>query len=498
MKLKNLHGSLALLGILLSTLTTASQAQQSELGCNPAWSIVPTPNLGSGNNALAHVTVIDPDDVWAVGNAEAGANRNTLALHWTGSSWSLVPSPNGPNPINYLIGVAGSAGNDVWAVGYSSTANQNGQSFTLIERWNGASWGRVASPNAPFPGPFPVSNELYDVAVVSANDAWAVGRTYNVSGGQPLTLHWTGASWTVVRNPDPGLFGVLNAVAAVAADDVWAVGTHYVEGIQRSLIEHWDGTRWQIVPSPNVGTFHNNFLGIHATSSDDVWVVGYHQDVSSQNYQTSILHWDGAGWSVVPSPNENTFNNYLFDVSATSASDAWAVGFYDTGSALLTMAQHWDGSQWTIATSPNPGTFINEPVGAAAASPTDVWATGQFFDGFAFRTYSQRYACPPQQPTMHVGAIVPRLAETRVGARVTIEDAAEAPVPGAVVTVEVTLPNSSKLTRTGTTDSLGRANVAVPRSQSGLYTFTVTGVAKAGFLYDPSANEETSDSIVVP
>ena len=144
------------------------------------------------------------------------------------------------------------------------------------------------------------------------------------------------------------------------------------------------------------------------------------------------------------------------------------------------------------------GDGLNEPFGVAVVSPTDVWATGQTFDGFAYRTYAQRFACPPQQPTMHVASIDPRLGETKVIARITIEDGDGSPVPGAIVTVEVTLPNASKLTRTGTTDSLGQATVAVPRSQSGLYVFTVTSVAKTGFTYDPSANEETSDSIIVP
>src|SRR2546430_11599041 len=41
--------------------------------------------------------------------------------------------------------------------------------------------------------------------------------------------------------------------------------------------------------------------------------------------KTLILHWNGTTWAHVPSPNPASFNN-LTGVTATSASNAWAVG----------------------------------------------------------------------------------------------------------------------------------------------------------------------------
>src|SRR5262249_51230748 len=122
-----------------------------------------------------------PSDIWAVGSFTSGASRFTLAEHWDGQRWSVVPSPNSADPINWLIGVSAAAPTDVWAAGFSSTAAQNGQSFTLIEHWDGASWIRARSPNAVLPGSQPSSNELFSVAAVSASDAWAVGHTFNFS-----------------------------------------------------------------------------------------------------------------------------------------------------------------------------------------------------------------------------------------------------------------------------------------------------------------------------
>jgi hypothetical protein len=94
--------------------------------------------------------------------------------------------------------------------------------------------------------------------------------------------------------------------------------------------------------------------------------------------QTSILHWDGAAWSVVPSPNVNQRNNYLFAVSGVSADDAWAVGFYDTGSELRTLTEHWDGTTWSIVRSPNAGEAIDELYDVAVLGPEKAWAVGSF------------------------------------------------------------------------------------------------------------------------
>src|SRR4051794_17464711 len=50
-------------------------------------------------------------------------------------------------------------------------------------------------------------------------------------------------------------------------------------------------------------------------------------------------------WSLVSSPNAGNSLNYLRDMVAISANDAWAVGRYTTltNSSYKTMIQHWDG-----------------------------------------------------------------------------------------------------------------------------------------------------------
>src|SRR5207249_2791426 len=97
-------------------------------------------------------------------------------------------SPNPGSMFNNLMAVSTVSTNDVWAVG--SYRNSGGPDQTLVEHWNGTQWTVVPSPNSE-----PSYNYLFGVAVVAANDVWAVG-TYNGYGGRTLILHWDGAQWS--------------------------------------------------------------------------------------------------------------------------------------------------------------------------------------------------------------------------------------------------------------------------------------------------------------
>ena len=93
------------------------------------------------------MTCASASDCWAVGSYNTGSNYQTLIERWNGSSWAIVTSPNTfPALDNVLEGVTCvSAAADCWVVGYNVTTDNIFQ--TLIERWDGASWAIVTSPN---------------------------------------------------------------------------------------------------------------------------------------------------------------------------------------------------------------------------------------------------------------------------------------------------------------------------------------------------------------
>jgi hypothetical protein len=122
------------------------------------------------------------------------------------------------------------------------------------------------------------------------------------------------------------------------------------------------------VASPNPGgTKSNNdsgLFGVSAHSATDAWAVGYYTNPTTFADETLVLRWNGTSWRRVPSPNpsgaaDHTHDNVLRGVSAISSTDAWAVGGYNDPSFSIpaneTLVLHWDGTNWTKVPSPNPG-----------------------------------------------------------------------------------------------------------------------------------------------
>jgi hypothetical protein len=329
------------------------------------------------------VATLSARDVWGVG-ATGNSPFATLSEHFDGSSWTAVATPNTPRLSNALIDVAAVAPDDVWAVGSSSTSIEpDARQFTLVEHWDGSAWSIVRSPNPQpdFGAGNPVNNVLTGVAAFGQDDVWAVGESSDANsiGSRPLVEHWNGTRWTAVPVPHPGRFGRLRSISGVSADDIWAVGDRESTGNQVSLIEHFDGNAWSKIKSPNVGPFVNTFTRVSATSATDVWAVGFHLAVFGANEvnQTSVLHWNGRKWSVVESPSVNQQNNFLDGVVGTSATDAWAVGFFDTGTAFQTLIEHWNGSAWAIVSSPNTEAPINELLDIGVTGNGTLWTVGQ-------------------------------------------------------------------------------------------------------------------------
>lgn len=251
------------------------------------------------------------------------------------------------------------------------------------------SWQNVNSPNVS--GATPINNELLSVVAVSENNAWAVGWSQDPTGPpyvkHTLIQHFNGNSWIIVpsANPTNDTVSVLYSVSAVSANDVWAVGSSHNGTLpSRTLIQHWDGTQWSIVPSPNPDSQLNELRGVVAISASNVWAVGYRGGTRNETpLETLILHWDGASWSQVASPNVSGGANELSGITAISSNDMWAVG--SAGGAPLAM--HWNGNAWNIFPMRVTSGLSSERLTAVAGSSSnDVWAVGQGKGFFTNRT----------------------------------------------------------------------------------------------------------------
>jgi len=132
---------------------------------------------------------------------------------------------------------------------------------------------------------------------------------------------------------------------------------------------------WNVIPAPAIaGATQSDLSSVTATSTSDAWAVGAYLNASDQE-QTLVEQWDGTQWSVAPSPNIGT-DDYLYAVAAISANDVWTVGrYYTANSQEQTLIEQWNGVQWSVIPSPSP-TTSDQLSALSVNSVTDIWAIG--------------------------------------------------------------------------------------------------------------------------
>jgi hypothetical protein len=226
----------------------------------------------------------------------------------------------------------------------------------------------------------PVPGRLYSVSAISARDVWAVGGTNWFSPTNTLAQHWNGTSWVQVSTPSPAGGGYFNAVTARSPREAWAVGLAGPgPGVPSStvpLIEHWNGTAWT-VRKDQAPADGGEFAAVAATSASDAWAVGWTGPASEGTGQRTLIeHWNGRTWTRVPSPNlPGSTASVLNGVTAISSRNAWAVGYAVAGGSYRTLTMFWNGRHWTIVPSPAPGGDAAFH-GVAATWTHNIWAVG--------------------------------------------------------------------------------------------------------------------------
>jgi hypothetical protein len=370
-------------------------------GCSSDLQIWPSANADRGNSMLRGVAAVSANDVWAVGGyvpADTQPKFKTLIMHWNGLEWSVVPSPNASGDDNFLNGVFAYAADDVWAVGYyKDTGTNANKTFTV--HWNGSNWSTISSPNSAQVGS--TNNVLNAVVKSPSGEVWAVGYfddSFNTK--RSLLMKWANSAWSVIITPHQGAYdNVLQAVTVVpgtSGSQVWAAGYYGTSAdgsTTKSLTMRLNNGAWNIVPGADPGDKHNKLSGLSATGANDIWAVGNYQDTNGP-LRTLALHWTGAAWEEVSSPNAGDASTSFYGVVSLSPSDAWAVGSYNTGPSGEighTFTAHWNGSQWSVVDSPTPGTGAYL-YGIAAVSPADIWAVQIYIDSASLiRTLTEHW-----------------------------------------------------------------------------------------------------------
>ncbi len=369
-------------GLLRAAVVATMVTLAAGLTAGPAWAGTRLASAGAitGTRAdLAAVTAIPgTTEAWAVGQKCPAAPEgcqpgNDLVLRESNSGWSAVPAPS-PGGQASLVAVSADSASDAWAVGSWFGGEKN-----LYLHWNGSAWKQVTGPD---------NSTLTGVAAISPTDALAVGYTTSPTGSTvTLALHWDGTTWTRVATPNPGGAGddQLFGVTAVSATDAWAVGSSLdPQSRTKALVLHWNGSTWSQASAPAVATDATQLSAVAAGSASDVWAVGYYNTPSDFDHPL-ILHWNGSAWAreELPSPGSKT---EVLDGVAATASNVWAVGLGPCIGPSIecpskTLIMHLTGSGWQVVPSVSVSDHQDQNglAGVAMTSASNAWAAGDYF-----------------------------------------------------------------------------------------------------------------------
>lgn len=261
------------------------------------WMVVPNP-IGLDKMAdLYAVTMLSPEEGWAVGAAQAPlAAPNTtqprgVILRYRAGGWTIAPVPAS----GVLRAIAARSASDVWATGDQGT----------VLHFDGSQWTAVATPPD------------YRATTFSAVSAPAGGGVW--IAGNSVILRYDGTDWTQEEIAAPAMPGLnITSLALQSGSEGWATGG--VNGSTHGFILHDVSGRWLL------DTEADEMLASVTFSNANGWAVGANG---------TIYRYTQGTWT----PTASSSHAPLLSVSLVSTHEAWAVG---AGGMLL----HYDDGSW--------------------------------------------------------------------------------------------------------------------------------------------------------
>jgi hypothetical protein len=181
-------------------------------------------------------------------------------------------------------------------------------------------------------------------AVPRSTDVWAVGGPITVSNYFIARRH--AGKWQKEKLPAIMRGGTVLSITAGSSKVVWASGqtADFVGWLGR-----WHGRSFETIKLPT--GISNEAVSVSASSASNAWAVG-----------DGAMHWNGKVWKVVPLPSTAPS---LSSVGTSSATNAWGID----GLSLV----HWNGKTWTVhGTAPVSVKLVS----VATSGPKHAYAVG--------------------------------------------------------------------------------------------------------------------------
>jgi hypothetical protein len=351
--------------VAMATVGAALLAPASQ-AASETWQPATLPAAAS-DWSLQDVAIDGAGHAWTAGQQGSRALvAHDDASGWTRSYIARATLGSGGSKLSAITTTGG--GSQVFAAG--AILSSEGTDRSLIVHWTGDGWQRMGSRNRPG------ATDLYGIAARAAGDVWAVGSSSDDGFQTTSTLieHWNGASWRIVRSPNPDQFqNELTHVSAGRDGSLFATG-HTSTG---TLLMRLLNGRWRTVATPAVAGYGSTFLeGLAVRSAHNVWLAGYGQRSSDGASRPLVEHWNGSTWTVLPAANVAP-QSYLSDI-AVGGGRVVAVGtsFNDFGSRGI--VEQFDGTAWSAVDTSTSGAA---GFAAVASRRTLALAVGSSFAG---------------------------------------------------------------------------------------------------------------------
>src|SRR5579875_2153555 len=248
----------------------AVNATLAEVWNGSTWTATTTQNPGDEGNRFAGVSCRSATSCVAVGDQvnSSGAD-GTLAEIWNGSTWSVLTTPDPGTGANYFNGVSCASASFCVAVGGQVSG---AVTKPLTATWNGTTWKTTTSAN-----PTGTDNVLFGVSCPSATSCQAVGQ-YLKSSSSELALieSWNGTKWSLATTPDPSpADDSLEGVSCFSAANCVAVGSYSDGAASVTFADSWNGLSWLVFNPSNPGAWNNELGGVSCPSATICQAAGH-------------------------------------------------------------------------------------------------------------------------------------------------------------------------------------------------------------------------------
>lgn len=282
--------------VAASGIAATGTAQAGE--ATPVWTSVPVPGVAQ---VLGAVSVGPYGDGWTVGWDQNDPNSDYFgpaAYRYQNGSWRQ--SKRGLPSNTRLDGVDVTATGAI-AVGEEMRYLEDGSPgyYHFAARWDGLSWIKERVPQFK---PTEYYSRLVDVDALPSGEAWAVGTSdaFDLDADRRGILMHRAATgqWEQINDPLITATGDPEGILALSPQDVWITGRR-AGSLDAPSVLHYNGYQWSESALPTLPDGSNDISGIVGTVND-LWAVGHTTSAAKQ--RPLALHFDGATWTVVPTP----------------------------------------------------------------------------------------------------------------------------------------------------------------------------------------------------